>query len=150
MDDDSIPFELPPEDGRSRSEMMGEVVVPRNGNARVALGRMNKNPERIPNFNQTEKALRVQARRLALDYSAASVINIYDMSLNAKDEKTRLLAARTILEWGIGKPSTIHISTENGPIIPNLTIVLGDGHQAIDLNEISEYVTDVKYTAKED
>lgn len=118
FEDDSKPTKLVtlPEvnDSRSLEEKMG--FAPRTKAVNIDTTRPNMK------LTQTEKALRVQARRMALDFSAEMVTTLYNEAKTATNAHDRIDAATKLLHIALGKPATVHQNEDGSAITPNFNI----------------------------
>lgn len=118
FDNDPDKLVLPEvKDNRSLEDRMG--FHPRASSAKPIA-----NVEPVPNMKLTnhEKALRVQARRIALDHAAEMITTLYSEAKTAPNAHDRIDAAAKLLGYALGKPATIVTNEDGSAIVPNFNI----------------------------
>lgn len=132
-------------DTRTKEQRIGAIPTQKNNKKSVTIA--VPAPARRPgtDLNAAEKALRMQSRKLALDYCDQMILNLVDIAMHGTNESSRVDASKQILHMGLGRPSTVHVGSDGQQIIPNFTIVFGD-QPLIQQIEADDY----QYTESED
>jgi hypothetical protein len=80
------------------------------------------------------RAKRNAARELALDYSQWAIHQLRDEAENSQSASARIDALKQLLNFGLGKPATVHVDVEGHQITPNFTISFGEQPATIQAN----------------
>lgn len=117
-----------PRDSRTKAQKIGDAPskqVKSKNNPLVLTGLGGKVAKTAP-LNAASKAKRNQARDLALDYAESAILAAVDIMKTAQSEQAKVAAIRLIVEYGLGKPSTVHVDQDGNQLLPNLIIMTGN------------------------
>lgn len=111
-------------DTRTRAEKLGEL--PQQRTKLVSLPTF-KNPK----VDAAMKAKRLKARTLALDYTEMAILAAVQVMQESQSETAKISAIRILMEYGLGKPTTVHTDADGAPLLPNLVIISGVGSDQV-------------------
>lgn len=119
--------EIIPKDTRTRAQKIGDSPTRGKGGGRsLVLTGVGGTVHKPKTLNTASKAKRNAARDLALDYAEMAILAAVDMMKTAQSEQSKIAAIRLICEYGLGRPTVVHVDEDGNTLMPNLIIISGE------------------------
>lgn len=122
-------------DTRTRAEKIGDIMPKRLPPSKsvTMLSTTPATPSQALQMSIERKMKRHAARDLALDYAEWAILALVDTAKTTKNEPAKVECLKHILNYALGRPSTVHVDKDAEQVIPNFTIVFGDNIQQIEI-----------------
>jgi hypothetical protein len=141
------------DDRRSYEQRVGAQPNFRRVNSTPTVMIANHVPQTIldakTGLNASERALRSQNRKLALDHSATIISNLLDLALTSPNDMVRVKASEILLVHGLGRPPMPEVDHDGSVTIPQFTIIYGTT-ETIEQFEVKAQIEEVTSVEKSD
>jgi hypothetical protein len=133
-------------DSRTKAQKIGDV--PANAKRITVINGSAPKPTKHQTTTLANRAKRHQVRDLALDYAEWALLEAVNIGKTCTSPSARIDALKLVLNYALGRPSTVHVDIEGQQLLPNLIIISGDGQgQTI---EVPAQYTPYEETSDED
>jgi len=117
----------PPKDTRTRAQKIGDSPKRIRGSDKaLVLTGVGGSVHKPQPLTAASRAKRHQAKDLALDYAEMAILAAVDMMKTSHSEQAKIAAIRLIIEYGLGKPTVVHVDEDGNTLMPNLIIISGE------------------------